>query len=153
MPDIAPQKLTTFLAFPQDAEEAMNFYLSLFGDSAVLNVIRAREGEPGWAAGTLQHALFTLAGQQFMCINMPPPGARGSDHAPWSQYSFSPAMAIYVQCGSDAEIDQLFAALSEKGEEVMPLGSYGFSSRFGWVNDRFGVSWRLNLSASTAGQQ
>ncbi|MEN3356219.1 MAG: hypothetical protein V7637_201 [Mycobacteriales bacterium] len=153
MPAVAPQKLTTFLAFKEDAEEAMNFYLSLFDDSAVLNVIRAREGEPGWAVGTLQHALFALAGQQFMCINIPPAGARGSDHAPWSQYSFSPAMAIYVQCASEGEIDRLFAALSEKGEEIMPMGSYGFSARFGWVTDRFGVSWRLNLSGNPASRQ
>ena len=122
-------------------------YLSLFDDSAVLNVIRAREGEPGWTPGTLQHALFTLAGQQFMCINIPPPGARGSDHAPWDEYSFSPAMAIYVQCSTEGEIDRLFAALVEKGQTIMPLGSYGYSARFGWLVDRFGVSWRLNLSS------
>ena len=84
---------------------------------------------------------------------MPPPGARGHDHAPWREYSFSPCLAIYVQCADEAEVGRLFAALGEKGEEIMPLGSYGFSAQFGWVNDRFGVSWRLNLSAGTADQR
>jgi predicted 3-demethylubiquinone-9 3-methyltransferase (glyoxalase superfamily) len=141
------QKLTTFLAFPKDAEEAITFYTSLFEDGAVLQTIRARAGEPGWAEGTLQHAVFTLAGQQFMCINIPQPGARGADHAPWSSFSFSPAMAIYVQCGTDEEFDRLYAGLSGKGEVLMPVDSYGFSSKFAWVNDRYGVSWRINLSA------
>jgi predicted 3-demethylubiquinone-9 3-methyltransferase (glyoxalase superfamily) len=141
------QKLTTFLAFDRDAEEAMMFYISLFKDSEVLNTIRARKGEPGWVEGTLQHAIFSIAGQQLMCINKPQPGARGSDHARWADFSFSPSMALYVQCESEEEIDRLFEALSEQGETLMPLGDYGYSAKFGWVNDRFGVSWRLNLSA------
>jgi predicted 3-demethylubiquinone-9 3-methyltransferase (glyoxalase superfamily) len=146
MPAAAPQKLTTFLAFQRDAEDAIKLYTSLFDDAEVLSVIRARAGEPGWDEGTLQHAVFTLAGLQFMCINMPPPGARGHDHAAWHEYEFSPAMAIYVQCRDSEELEQLYAALSDTGETIMPVGSYGFSEKFAWVNDRFGVSWRLNLS-------
>lgn len=146
MSDVPPQKLTTFLAFESGAEEAVTFYTTVFEDSEVLHTIRARADEPGWEEGTLQHAVFSLCGQQFMCINIPPAGARGHDHAPWDTYSFSPAMATYVQCSSDSEFDRLFAALSEKGEVVMPVGTYGFSAKFAWVNDRFGVSWRLNLS-------
>ncbi|MFF1481276.1 VOC family protein [Streptomyces sp. NPDC058301] len=148
MSSAATQKLTVFLAFPQDAEEAVTFYTSLFDNSEVVNTIRARAGEPGWVEGTLQHAVFTLAGQQFMCINIPPDGARGSDHAPWDTYAFSPAMAVYVQCDSDDEFDRVFEGLSEKGEVIMPVGTYGFSAKFAWVNDRFGVSWRINLSES-----
>jgi len=109
-------------------------------------VIRARAGEPGWTEGYLQHALFSLAGQQFMCINMPPPGARGHDHANWAELSFNAATALYVQCASEAEVDRLFEALSDGGAILMPPGTYGFSARFAWVTDRFGVSWRLNLS-------
>jgi predicted 3-demethylubiquinone-9 3-methyltransferase (glyoxalase superfamily) len=52
-----------------------------------------------------------------------------------------------VQCADEAEIDRLYAALAERGTELMPLGDYGFSARFGWINDRFGVSWQLNLPA------
>lgn len=141
------QKITTFLTFENNAEEAMTFYLSLFDDSEIINVIRARADEPGWTADTLQHAIFSLGGQQLMCINAPPPGARGSDHGPWHEFGFTPAIALYIQCGTEEEIERLYSALSEKGEIFMPLGSYGFSAQFAWVNDRFGVSWRLNLSA------
>ncbi|MEV0130313.1 FAD-dependent monooxygenase [Dactylosporangium sp. NPDC050688] len=147
---VPPQKITTFLAYRHDAEEAMNLYLSAFDDSHVVKVIRAREGEPGWTEGTLQHALFSLGGQQVMCINMPPAGARGHDHANWAELTFNPAMAMYVQCQSEAEIDRLFTALAEGGEVLMPPGTYGFSARFAWVTDRFGVSWRLNLSREPA---
>lgn len=146
MPAAVPQKLTTFLAFRHGAEEAITLYTSLFDDAELLSVIRARADEPGWDDGTLQHAVFTLAGLQFMCINMPPPGARGHDHAKWDNYRFSPAMAIYVQCRDSEEIERLYKGLSEGGETIMPVGSYGFSEKFTWVNDRFGVSWRLNLS-------
>lgn len=147
MPSAQTQKITTFLTFENNAEEAMNFYLSLFDDARVSNVIRARPGETGWAADTLQHAVFSLAGQQFMAINAPPAGARGSDHGPWHEFGFTPAIALYVQCGTEEEIQRLFSALSEKGEVFMPLGCYGFSRQFAWVNDRFGVSWRLNLTS------
>ncbi|MGW1496188.1 VOC family protein [Streptomyces sp. NPDC002402] len=149
MSAVPPQKLTTFWAFEKDAEEAVTFYTSVFADSEVLHTIRARADEPGWTEGTLQHAIFSLGGQQFMCINIPPAGARGHDHAPWDTYRFSGATATYVQCSSDSEFDRLFAALSEKGEVVMPVGSYGFSAKFALVEDRFGMSWRLNLSAPT----
>lgn len=146
----APQKITTFLTFREGAEEAMNLYLSLFDDSRVVKVIRARAQEPGWTEGCLQHALFSLGGEQIMCINMPPPGARGHDHANWDELTFNPAMAMYVQCDSREEIDRLFDGLAEGGTVLMPPGTYGFSARFCWVTDRFGVSWRLNLSAEPA---
>ncbi len=148
MSAVPPQKLTTFLAFEEDAEEAVTFYTTIFEDSEVLHTIRAGADEPGWVEGVLQHAIFSLGGQQFMCINIPPAGARGHDHAPWDTYSFSPAQATYVQCDSDSEFDRLFDALSEKGEVIMPVGSYGFSAKFAWIVDRFGVSWRLNLSGA-----
>ncbi|MGV9941042.1 VOC family protein [Streptomyces sp. NPDC003401] len=145
MPATPAPKLMTFLAFKNDAEEALGFYTSLFDNSEVHRMIRARAGEAGWEEGTLQHALFTLDGQMFMCTNMPPPGAVGYDLAPWESYTFSPATAIYVQCGSESEFDRLHAALSEKGEVIMPAGAYEFSARFAWLTDRFGVAWRLNL--------
>ncbi len=62
-------------------------------------------------------------------------------------FTFTPAISLFVQCENEAEIGRLYAALADQGTELMPLGSYGFSAKFGWVNDRFGVSWQLNLPA------
>jgi predicted 3-demethylubiquinone-9 3-methyltransferase (glyoxalase superfamily) len=130
-----PQKLTTFLMFEGRAEEAMTLYTSLFADSEVLSVTRYGPNEAG-AEGSVQHATFSLAGQQFMCI----------DSYVSHPFSFTPATSIYVQCADDAEIERLYAELSKDGNELMPLDNYGFSTRFAWVNDRFGVSWQLNVA-------
>ncbi|MPZ81162.1 MAG: VOC family protein [Actinophytocola sp.] len=128
------QKITTFLMFEGQAEEAMNFYLSLF-DAEVVAIMRYGAEGPG-AEGSVQHATFTLAGQRFMCIDS------SEKHA----FGFTPAVSLYVDTADEGEIDRLYAALAEKGQELMPLADYGFSTKFGWVNDRFGVSWQLNLT-------
>ncbi|MNP81219.1 3-demethylubiquinone-9 3-methyltransferase [compost metagenome] len=60
-------------------------------------------------------------------------------------FTFTPAVSLYVNCESEAEIDRVYAALSQGGQVLMPLGEYPFSSKFGWVADQFGVSWQLNL--------
>ncbi|GAA2139718.1 VOC family protein [Streptomyces synnematoformans] len=148
MPAAPAPKLMTFLTFRNDAEEAVEFYTSLFENSEVVRTVRARAHEPGWPEGVLQHALFTLDGQSFMCTNMPPPGAKGYEDAPWDTYAFSPATAIYVACETAGEFERYYAALSEKGEVIMPAGAYEFSSMFAFVTDRFGVSWRLNVTPS-----
>lgn len=132
---MANQKITTFLMFEGRAEEAMTFYVSLFDDAEVVAVTRYGAGQQG-AEGSVQHATFTLAGQQFMCIDSP------AQH----EFGFTPAMSLFVQCDSAEELERLYGALAEGGRELMPLGEYGFSARFGWVDDRFGVSWQLNLN-------
>lgn len=133
---VTSQKVTTFLMFEGNAEEAMTFYVSLFDDAEILNLTRHGATGPG-KEGSVQHATFSLAGQQLMCIDSP------VTH----DFTFTPAISLFVQCEDQAEIDRLYAALVEQGTELMPLGDYGFSPRFGWVNDRFGVSWQLNLPA------
>jgi len=70
------------------------------------------------------------------------------DSAVSHNFTFTPSMSLYVQCDSDDEIERVYDALREGGEVLMPLGSYGFSAKFGWVNDPFGVSWQLNLAES-----
>lgn len=127
------QKITTFLMFEGKAEEAMNFYVSLF-DGAVVNVRRYGPDGPG-AEGSVEHATFTLAGQEYMCI----------DSSVKHGFTFTPAVSLYVTCADEPEIDRLYTALSEKGGVLMPLNDYGFSKKFGWVNDRYGVSWQLTL--------
>jgi predicted 3-demethylubiquinone-9 3-methyltransferase (glyoxalase superfamily) len=128
------QKFTTFLMFEGKAEEAMNFYTSLFENSSILNITRYGKDGPG-IEGSVIHATFSLNGQEFMCIDS------AVNHA----FTFTPAISIYVNCADEGEIDNTFAMLSHGGSVAMPLGNYGFSKRFGWVNDRYGVSWQLNL--------
>lgn len=129
------QKITTFLMFEGKAEEAMTFYRSLFTDAEVVSLTKYGPEGPG-AEGTVMHAIFTLAGQRFMCI----------DSAVKHAFGFTPAMSLWVDCADDAELDRLYAALSADGQVLMAVGNHGFSKRFGWVNDRFGVSWQLNLT-------
>ncbi len=128
------QRFTPFLMFEGKAEAAMNFYISLFSNSEIVSITRYGPNQPG-DEGTVMHALFTLGGQEFMCI----------DSSISHEFSFTPSMSIYVQCESEADIDRLFAALSEDGMVLMPLESYPFSARYAWLSDRFGVSWQLNL--------
>jgi predicted 3-demethylubiquinone-9 3-methyltransferase (glyoxalase superfamily) len=128
------QKITNLLMFDGNAEEAMSFYISLFKESAIINITRYGASEAG-AEGTVQHATFSLNGQQFMCINS------NVKHG----FSFTPAMSLYVNCETEEESDGLFAKLSEGGQVFMPLAAYPFSEKFGWLSDKFGVSWQLNL--------
>jgi predicted 3-demethylubiquinone-9 3-methyltransferase (glyoxalase superfamily) len=130
------QKITTFLMFEGKAEEAVTFYMSLFPDAEFVTIQRYGADGPG-PEGSVQHATFTLAGQEFMV----------SDSFVKHAFTFTPSVSLYVDCADESEIDRLYKALSEGGGELMPLGEYGFSKKFGWVNDRFGVSWQLTLAA------
>ena len=117
------------------AEEAMTFYTTLFADSGVERVERFGEGEPG-PAGGIKQAHFRVAGQELRCFDSP------IRHA----FDFTPSVSLFVECEGAEELERAFAALAEGGGVLMPLGDYGFSTRFGWVADRFGVSWQLNLA-------
>lgn len=120
--------------FDGTAEEAMNFYVSLIPNSRVLTADYYGE-EDAAIAGKLRQGSFELAGQAFICIDTP------IKH----DFTFTPSISIFVDCESEAELERLFSKLGEGGEVLMPLDDYGFSERFGWVSDRFGVSWQLNL--------
>lgn len=134
------KQITTFLMFVGDkhgkAEEAVNFYVTLFPDSRIDSIERYGAGETD-PEGTVKQALFTLNGQQF----------RAMDSAAAHPFTFTPAISLYFECGSREELTHLYQKLSEQGLSLMPLDNYGFSALFGWVNDRFGVSWQLNLLA------
>ena len=129
------QKITTFLMFDGKAEEAMNFYISLFPDSEIKSISRYGENEAG-PAGTVRHALFSLSGQLFMCI----------DSVVKHEFTFTPAMSLHVTCDTESGVDALFAKLSEGAQILMPLDGYPFSKRYAWVNDKYGVSWQLALA-------
>jgi predicted 3-demethylubiquinone-9 3-methyltransferase (glyoxalase superfamily) len=126
--------VTTFLMFEGAAEEAMNFYVSLFPGSAIKHIERYGPGEPG-AAGSVKRADFTLGGHHLSCIDSP------IKHG----FTFTPSVSLLVDCDDEAEFDRAFQQLSGGGALLMPPGNYGFSTKFAWVKDRFGVSWQLNL--------
>lgn len=113
------QKITTFLMFNDQAEDAVNFYLSIFKNSKIESTARI-EGAPG-VEGALQLATFQLEGQEFMAMN-------GGPH-----FSFAEGMSLYVNCQTQEEIDELYDKLSEGGEK-QPCG---------WLKDKFGVSWQI----------
>ena len=117
------------------AEEAMRFHTSLFGNSRIIEIDRYAAREGADAEGTVKHATFSLNGQQFMAQDS------GLQH----NFTFTPAMSIFVNCETETEIAALFGKLSEGGQVLMPLANHPFSKKFGWLNDRFGVSWQLNL--------
>ena len=127
-------RFVTHLMFDGAAEEAMNFYVSLFEDARVLDAQRYG-GEDKEMEGKLRMGSFSLGDTDFVCIDTP------VEH----DFTFTPAISIFVDCESDFELERVFAALSEGGAVFMPLGDYGFSKKFGWVSDRFGLSWQLNL--------
>ncbi|MCT8976741.1 VOC family protein [Clostridium sp. CX1] len=129
------EKVIPFLMFQDgNAEEAMNFYTSLVEDSEIINIVRYGANESG-VEGSIMQATFTLKGQEFMCI----------DSNMKHEFSFTPSFSIYIICDTEDEIRDFYQSLSEGGQVLMPLDNYGFSKKFGWVNDRFGVSWQLNL--------
>jgi predicted 3-demethylubiquinone-9 3-methyltransferase (glyoxalase superfamily) len=125
-------RITPLLMFAGKAEAAMTFYVSLFPGAEVTAL--ERYGDSG-AAGTVKRAHFVLAGQELICIDSP------VKHG----FSFTPSISLFVSCDSEAEIETLFAGLSDGGKVLMPLMAYPFSRKFAWVSDKFGLSWQLNL--------
>lgn len=133
------KSIKTALMFVGDqagrAEEAIKLYTSLFPNSRIVDIQRyeAGENEP---EGSVKMARFSVNGTELMAMDS------HLDH----KFSFTPCISLYVECDSESEIENVFRGLVEGGTELMPLNNYGFSQKFGWINDRFGVSWQLNLS-------
>jgi predicted 3-demethylubiquinone-9 3-methyltransferase (glyoxalase superfamily) len=114
------KKITPFLMFNDQAEEAVNLYVSLFKNSKIVSMNRYPEGGP-MPAGTLMSAEFVLDGQEFTAFN-------GGPH-----FSFSEGISLFVNCETQAEVDRLWEKLSDGGEQ----------GQCGWLKDRFGVSWQI----------
>ena len=128
-------QIATFLTFQkEDAEQAMNFYVGLFDNSKIVDLKRWGKEGPG-KEGTIFHATFKLNGKLFMC----------SDSPPIHEWGFTPAVSNYVECEDENQIEQLFTKLSENGQVMMPMNNYGWSSKFAFIQDQFGMSWQLNL--------
>ncbi len=114
------QKIVTYLWFNNNAEEAVNFYVSLYKNSKVLSESRYGDAGPG-PKGQIMVMNFELEGQQFIALNGGP------------QFTFTPAISLLVNCYSQEEIDELWAKLTEGGQE----------SQCGWLQDKFGLSWQI----------
>ena len=114
------QKITPFLWFDNNAEEAINLYTSVFKDAKIVSVSRYGEAGPG-QAGTVMTATFTLDGQEFMALNGGP------------EFKFTEAISFFVNCETQEEVDELWEKLSEGGEK----------GQCGWLKDKFGVSWQI----------
>jgi len=125
--------VTPFLMFVGQAEAATNFYVATVPNSAILSLERWAEGEPG-PKGAWKRASVRIGGQKVICFDSP------AKH----DFTFTPSFSLFVECDSEAEIDRLYAAFIDGGQALMPLESYGFSRKFAWLNDRFGVSWQFN---------
>lgn len=110
----------------------MKFYVSLF-KGEIVTVDRWGAGEQG-KEGDFKRGAFSLAGREFIVFDSP------VKH----KFTFTPSVSIFVECEAESELDHAYAQLLEGGEALMPLDNYGFSKKFAWVNDRFGVSWQLN---------
>ena len=123
-----------FLMFEGKAEEAMQTYVSLVPGSKIIELQKYGPGSPG-KEGTVMRGVFSVAGQVVQC----------TDSFVHHAFTFTPSFSFFVDCESEAQLETLWKTLSEGGSVMMPLDNYGFSRRFGWLGDRFGVSWQLNL--------
>jgi predicted 3-demethylubiquinone-9 3-methyltransferase (glyoxalase superfamily) len=113
-------KITPFLWFDNQAEEAVNFYTSIFRNSRIGSISRYGDAGPG-PAGAVMSVTFQLDGQEFMALNGGP------------NFSFTPAISFFVNCETQAEVDELWEKLTAGGEEV----------QCGWLKDKFGLSWQI----------
>ncbi len=130
------QKITPFLWFDRNAEEAAEFYVSAFKGSKIVGKTRYNEASSkasGLPAGTVLTVDFKLGGQDFSALNGGP------------AFKFSPATSFFVWCASEKEISQMWKKLSEGGTVRIELGKYPFAEKYGWCEDRFGVNWQLML--------
>lgn len=127
------KNIAPFLWFDEQAEEAARFYTSIFQNSRINGIAHFGDHVPG-PKGKVITVDFTLCGQDFIALNGGP------------EFSFNPAISFFVNCQNEAEIDALWNKLSEGGSVLMELGPYPFSEKFGWLADKYGVTWQLSLN-------
>ena len=139
------QKITPFLWFDNQAEEAVNFYVSVFPNSEVGFLYRWPEKTPfpsdSTVPGTVQQAIFTLAGYQFFAFDAGP------------LFQFNPSISFFVQCDTEEEVEEIYGKLAEGGRPLMPLDAYPFSEKYGWIQDRYGLSWQVTLARGPVHQK
>lgn len=139
------QKISPFLWFDNQAEEAVEFYTSIFKNSKVMKTTYYEENGAkvsGQPKGSVMTMSFQLEEQEFAAIN-------GGPH-----FQFNPSISFFVVCETEEETDDLWKHLSQDGQVLMELDEYPWSKKYGWVNDRYGVSWQLSYGLiSEVGQK
>jgi predicted 3-demethylubiquinone-9 3-methyltransferase (glyoxalase superfamily) len=125
------QKITPHLWFDKEAKEAVEFYTSAFGNNSKITNITTLHDTP---SGDTDMVSFVLAGQEFMAINAGP------------LFKFNPSVSFMVNCKTKEEVDALWDQLFEGGTALMPLDSYPFSERYGWLQDKYSLSWQIMLN-------
>ncbi|KAF1016041.1 MAG: hypothetical protein GAK31_01525 [Stenotrophomonas maltophilia] len=125
-----------FLMFTGQAEQTLALYGEAFADFRLLGLRRHGDGGPG-VPGTVYQASFVLGGTHYQCMDSP------DVHS----FGFTPALSLFVEFDSHDHFERAARVLGEGGQWLMPAGEHDFSRRYGWVQDRFGVSWQLNLGA------
>ena len=131
------QKIVPNLWFDTKAEEAANFYCGLFENSRISHIARYEQAGAqvsGMPEGSVLTVEFALSGQEFIALNGGP------------VFSFTPSISFFINCGTESELMKLWKELSQGGAVLMELGEYPFSEQFGWLQDKYGVSWQLNLA-------
>lgn len=133
-------KILTFLLFTGEqhgkAEEAVKFYTTLFDDSEIVNIEHYGPNDPE-PEGTVKQAHFSLNGQRFIA----------KDSHLKHNFDFNPAISFFIESDNAKDIEDAFRELAKEGVVFMPLQEYPFSPKFGWVQDRYGISWQLSLIA------
>ncbi len=138
------QKITPFLWYDNNAEEAVNFYKSLFDNSSIIDITRYNELSAvasGQKPETAMTIAFKLEGQNFTALS-------GGPH-----FKLNQSISFFVYCESEAKIDMIYKKLSEGGFVMMPLDKYDWSPKYAWVIDKFGLSWQLDVEKINSPQK
>jgi len=138
------QKITPFLWFHNNAEEAVNYYTSIFENSKTLKVLRYDEASAkasGRPVGSVLTVSFQLEGEKFTALN-------GGPH-----FKINPSTSFFVYCESEEKINNLYNKLSDGGTALMPIGKYDWSERYAWIVDKFGLSWQLDVDKINSSQK
>jgi predicted 3-demethylubiquinone-9 3-methyltransferase (glyoxalase superfamily) len=130
-------KITPHLWFDKEAKEAAGFYAALIPNSTIKNVTTLHNTP----SGDCDIVSFELSGQPFMAISAGP------------LFKFNPSVSFHLRCATTAEVDAIWERLSPAGKILMPLAAYPFSERYGWVEDKYGLSWQVILAGESAKRQ
>lgn len=133
------QKIIPNLWFANESEEAAEYYVSIFRNSRIVNIMRYGEAGAevsGQPVGSVMTVEYQIEGKTFIALNGGP------------VFKFTPAISMFVTCRTRDEVDELWKRLSAGGKALLALGEYPFSKRYGWVEDRYGLSWQVSIGES-----